>query len=75
MEYDTIQPFGDIRSNWHAALIAQILCAVNTSKNHRPPKVSDFLFKDEQTRHDEQEQELLSWLRAMKVKKAPVDGN
>lgn len=53
IEYDRIQPFGSERDNWHAAMIAQIIAAVNTPKRRKPPSVSDFMFVDKDLRQSE----------------------
>ncbi len=65
-EYDALQPFGDLRNNWHAAIIAQIIATAYTSSKHKPPSIRDFMWRDTLTAHDEQEQETLNWLRSMK---------
>lgn len=66
MEYDTLQPFGAERDNWHAAMIAQLIAAVHTPKNRRPPEVRDFMFRDSESRRQDEEAKLLNWLRSMK---------
>ena len=66
MEYDRLEPFGDQRSNWHAAVIAQILAAVHTPKNRKPPSVVDFMWRDPVRRREDEERKLFNWLKAMK---------
>jgi hypothetical protein len=66
MEYDSIEPFGDFRANWHSALIAYILAKVNTPTNKRQPELKDFIWRDETTRREESTAHVFAMMRALK---------
>jgi hypothetical protein len=53
MAYDQIEPFGDLRANWHSAMIAHIIAKANTSKKHRPPQLKEFMWKSSEERQME----------------------
>lgn len=42
-----------MRDNWHMAQIAYILASVYTDSKRKPPKFSDFMYKDPYTREQE----------------------
>lgn len=69
MQYDQIQPFGDERANWHAAIIAQLLAAIHTPKERRAPGIADFMYRDIREKVAEEEEQTLAFFRAMKGKK------
>lgn len=72
MKYYSMEPFGAVRDNLHAAQIAAILAnAHRDPKKSKPVKVSDFMYKDHKTQLEENTSEMLSFLR-MKAK--PQDG-
>lgn len=43
MAYDQLEPFGEERADFRAAIIAQILATVHRGKGQRKPKLSDFM--------------------------------
>jgi len=47
-------------------VIAQTFAAIHTPRGRKPPSIREFMWRDEETRKHEQEQELLGWLRTMK---------
>jgi hypothetical protein len=65
-EYDNLEPFGEFRANWHAALIAYILAKVNTPANKAQPQFQDFFWQDEDTRREKTTEHVLAMFRAAK---------
>ncbi len=45
-EFETLEPFGSWRDNWHAAMVATILANAFRSSSSRPSKISDFMYID-----------------------------
>lgn len=43
--YDSIQPFGDVRSNWHAAMIAHIMATAYSNPKRKRPQLQDFMWR------------------------------
>jgi len=66
LAYDQLEPFGEFRANWHAALTAYILAKVNTPANKAAPQFKDFFWRDEETRRDESTQHVMAMFRALK---------
>ena len=49
MEYESLEPFGAWRDNYHAALIASILANANRKPNAPPFGMHEFFYQDAQT--------------------------
>lgn len=47
MAYHSLEPFGELRADYRAALIAQTIANVNRSKGQDPYKLEDFLINFE----------------------------
>ncbi len=64
MEYESIEPFGAWRDNWHSATIAHILANVHRDP-HRPPiPFQEFMFKDPRSIREEKDREMLAFMEA-----------
>lgn len=64
-----INPFGSLRDNWHAALVASILHNANRKRNSPEAKMSEFFYVDAETARKKNEARMLSWLMANSVEK------
>jgi hypothetical protein len=53
-EFERLEPFGAWRDNWHTATVAHILASVHTDPRKVRPKLSDFMYKDQETHSEEQ---------------------
>ena len=65
MAYYTIEPFGQWRDNYHAALSASILANVNRGKNQQPYSINDFMYKDKVTSEMEKQKQFIANLEAL----------
>lgn len=71
LAYYKLEPFGQERDNWHAALIASILANINRRKNAPATPISEFMYKDRDSRKQAETQGFLAGLKALaKPKKA-----
>lgn len=64
MAYDSIQPFGAIRDNWHMAVMAHLFSAAHTRKGQKPPDIKDFIYKTPEEAKAEKHQSFFAMLRA-----------
>ena len=70
-EYYKLAPFGQWRDNWHAAIIAQTIAAVNTPKNRKPPNIEDYIYMDIETYRARQTKKVMdSWRELAKQSQA-----
>lgn len=62
MAYDRLEPFGEVRADLRAGIIASTIAAVNTPKGRRRPRPSDFMPEFDKRRPTESElgQKILS---------------
>jgi hypothetical protein len=67
LEYEQLEPFGQWRDNFHAAMIASILATVNRDpkKQPQPIRLSEFFYVDAETERENADQQLLGTLRAV----------
>ena len=65
MEYSRLEPFGAIRDNWHAALIASILANAYRDPKRPPPKFKDFFYVDEDTAQEDKDKEIFKFLSGL----------
>jgi len=56
-----LEPFGDVRANWHAAVVAQIIAQAFSFGGGRP-KVADFMWQSEGERRRAREAATIAWL-------------
>lgn len=64
MAYDTLEPFGAIRDNWHMAVQASLFSAAHTPKGKQPPSPSEFIYKTPEERAETNKQTFLSFLKS-----------
>jgi hypothetical protein len=62
MEYDRLEPFGQWRDNWHAALIASLIANANRRPGSPPVQIRDFMYVDSETEQDRKDAELIAFL-------------
>lgn len=68
MAYYELEPFGATRDNMHSAQIVSLLYNVNKRKGAPPKESSDFLFKDEYTRRQDDTGDFMAGLRSLAKK-------
>jgi hypothetical protein len=59
--YFNLEPFGQWRDNYHAAMIAHLIAQAFRDKRRPKPEFEDFLFKDQYTRDEETEARMLKF--------------
>lgn len=59
-EFFRIEPFGEIRDNWHMAVLAHIVSSAFSSGGHKP-KVEDFMWVAPDERKKRMEQAVIAW--------------
>jgi hypothetical protein len=64
-EYERLEPFGAIRDNYHAAMIATILANAHRGPRRAPVKMDEFFYVDPETRRERADLEMLTRLEAM----------
>lgn len=62
MEYESLEPFGAIRDNWHSATIAHILANVHRDPKKPPIAFSDFMYRDHQSIQEEKARALIAFM-------------
>lgn len=67
MEYDRVEPFGSMRDNLHAAMIALLIRAANTPRGRPMPKLEDFLIMDPKERQERNVSDMVQTLRAVAI--------
>lgn len=65
-EYELLEPFGQWRDNYHAAMIAWILASVHRDPKRKPPALSDFMYQDAESAKIRQEQDTVAFFRGLK---------
>lgn len=63
MAYDQIEPFGTVRDNFHAAIVAAMSLAPHT-KDGKPPPLSQFFYVDPETARERRDRAMIAWLDA-----------
>lgn len=66
--YDRIEPFGSVRDNWHMAVQAQMFAAAHGRKGHKPPPLSEFMYKSPEENRKQKHQQFFSKLRQRAAK-------
>lgn len=68
--YYSIEPFGQERDNWNAAIVAATVAnysgKLKTAKN-----IDDFMFTHPQIKRDKETKKTLAMMKAMAIKKCP----
>lgn len=74
LEYEQLEPFGQWRDNFHAAMIAAILANANRDPKRTPApiKMSEFFYVDAETERENADKKILGALRAASKTKAQV---
>lgn len=73
MAYERLEPFGDWRADWRAALLASLLYNANRGRGDRALQIDDFMpVFDETTRKRKKDSEMMSKLLSVTPKR--VDG-
>lgn len=67
-QFEELEPFGQWRDNWHAALIAYILASAHRDPKKRAPELADFFYKDPQTVADERDAQTVAMFRNLAKK-------
>lgn len=62
----SLEPFGHIRDNIHAGMIASILVNQNLKKGATPYNYHDFMIETDEERREKKTREFLSFLKAAK---------
>lgn len=62
IEYETLEPFGAWRDNWHAAVIASILANVNRKPGTPPVSMADFFYTDPATAQEQKEAAMIAFI-------------
>lgn len=71
MAYYKLEPFGQERDNYHAAMLAAIAVNSNRKKGAPAVPISEFMYKDRYTQKETESQGFLTGLQALaKPKKA-----
>lgn len=65
MAFFEIEPFGPMRDNLHSGQIASLIYNTNRRKNAPPKTPGDFIYKDLDSRREEETAEFLAGLRAL----------
>ena len=60
-EFYNLEPFGEVRDNWHMAVVAHILANANRRPSAPPAKISDFMHVDPETARERREQAVIAW--------------
>lgn len=68
MEYARLEPFGQLRDNWHMAVIASILASAYRDPKKQAAKFSDFFYTDEDTAREEKDKALMKFFSKLKPK-------
>jgi hypothetical protein len=63
-QYFVIEPFGAQRDNWHMAILASLYGTVHKRKGRSAPSMADFMYKDEKSREQKNNQSFLDFLSA-----------
>jgi hypothetical protein len=61
-EYESIEPFGAWRDNWHAAQIVAAIYNVNRARGTPAFSVGDFMFEDGDTRRERRDAATIAFL-------------
>lgn len=69
IEYDSIQPFGHERDNWHMGVLASILINQYLSKGQRPKNPNDFMFRTTKQVKQSETNKFLNTLETIAKKK------
>jgi hypothetical protein len=64
IEYERIEPFGQWRDNWHAALIASLIANANRRPGAPPVQIREFMYVDPQTDAENKDAEMIAFLDA-----------
>lgn len=56
--FEQLEPFGDLRADYHAAQIATMIANVNRGKDQKPYKIEDFLIKFEEKKKQSPKEQL-----------------
>lgn len=70
--YWALEPWGSIRDNLHAGIIASAIYAPHVKKGKKPPNASDFLLSDARTQQEKRRagtMKVIDWMKAQAVKK------
>lgn len=68
LEYDRLEPFGTVRDNWHAAVIASMSLAPHT-KDGKAPSLSQFFYVDPETAREKRDRAMINWLNSRSLEK------
>jgi len=71
MQFYELEPFGPERDNYHAAILASILVNIHRTKNSKEVFVSDFMYRDEKTKAEDDTRDFINQLKALAK---PKDG-
>ena len=69
MEYETLEPFGAWRDNWHSAMTSMILANANRGPHTKEFRLADFFYVDPQSAQEKRDLEMLEALRRVSVRK------
>lgn len=79
MEFYKAEPFGPMRDNLHAGIVASMLFNANRRKGARPMGASDFLLMSERERMERTTKKTLAAVKALaepkRKRKKPKNGN
>lgn len=61
-QYEELEPFGQIRDNYHAAMVCHILANAHRGRNSQPVPMSNFFYVDRQTRQEQEERAMVAFM-------------
>ena len=63
-EYEVLEPFGQLRDNFHSAQIAWVLANQNRAKHSAPIPMSQFFYVDDETASDRRDAAMIEFLES-----------
>jgi len=62
--YDSIDPYGQSRDNWHMAVMASQFAQAHRAKGAKVPSSADYMYRSDRERRDQSDNNFVSFLRS-----------
>jgi len=61
-QYEELEPFGQLRDNYHAAMVAHILANAHRGPNRPPVPFSQFFYVDRKTQQERNDRAMVEFM-------------